>query len=305
MGVSTNNGGTQPMPVAVLSSQSPEVRVEEAAEGEGEQRVFLEGTMFHDGLNKNAWGLTESGAEEIAEDLLGRDLVASHPPVKNGRYDRAMTDGPGFPIGEVVDTQVVTVDEAMLDGGEYTAQYVAEVKDPVYATRYRAGQYDGDDYSVSIGIYGDPEAATCSVCANDMNGDECGHERFDEVEVEQADGDTETKIAGPLYDSGKSDHLAAVYMAAYDGATAEVDSASVEAASDGGLEAASAATGDVPQAASVLAEPFDGSATPESASENPDGSGNDPDGDQPDGYPVQIASERSDDDDRNSFRVQL
>lgn len=311
MGVSQSNDGTLPMPAAVLSSEQPDVRVEEASEGDG-QRVFLEGTMFHDGLNKNAWGLTQEGAEKIANDLLGDDLVAAHPSVRNGKYDRSMTDGPGFPIGEVVSTNVVSVDEAMLDGGEYTAEYVAEVTDPIYASRYQSGQYTNDGYSVSIGIYGDPEAANCSVCDNPMNADACDHERFDEVEVEQADGDTETQIAGPLYDNGHSDHLASVYMAAYEGATAEVDStASAEAAGDGGLAQASTQTaGDVPAAASVLAAPFDGDgstssqASVESASENPDGGSDDDDGS--DGYRVQLASaERSEADERDSFKVQL
>lgn len=305
MGVSKSDADTLPMPVAVLSSTSPEVRVEEAADGEGEVEVFLEGTMYHDGLNKNAWGLTQEGAEEIANDLIGRDHVASHPGVRNGSYDRSMTDGPGFPIGKVVSTNVVTVDQAMLDGGEYTAEYVTKITDPIYASRYQAGQYDGDDYSVSIGIYGDPEAANCSVCGHAMAGDQCGHERFDEVEVEQADGDTETKIAGPLYDSGQSDHLASVYMAAYEGADATVGTASAAVdAGDGGLEAASQqSSGDVPLAASVLAEPFDGASGTESASETPDG-GDDTD---PDGFAVRLASddERPDDDDRNSFKVQL
>lgn len=250
MGVS-NTHAAYPVPAAVLSSTPPEVAVERGDDGQVD-RVMLSGTMYHDGLNRNAWGLTETGAKRISDDLVGRDHVASHPMLRGAVYDRSITDGPGFPIGTVTDTSVTAIEGAMLDGGEYTAEYVTEITDPVYATRYAEGVYDGEDYSVSIGIYGDPEAAECSVCSNPMQGDDCDHSRGEEVATDEG----EPEIAGPLYGDGEADHLASVYMAAYEGADADVSAASAEFASDR-VTATSGSFERVPQAASVLAEPFD------------------------------------------------
>lgn len=323
MGAS-QNPTDPPIPAAVMSSVSPEVRIERADEADdGETRVFVEGTMFHDGLNKNAWGLTEAGAEAIASDLEGRDHIAHHPLIRNGRYDRSLTDGPGFPIGKVRSTGVERIDEAMVDGGEYTATYVSEVLDPVYKARYASGQYDGGDYSVSIGIYGDPESAECSVCGHAMAGDDCEHERFDEVVIESDDGDDETLIAGPLYDDGQADHLASVYMPAYEGAEANVTTASVQPSggrSDGGAAAVASGGGlagrqdggDVPLAASVLAAPFDGTPAdePETATETETEtapSEQTPD-DAADGFRVRLDDEAASSDEsgsRSSFRVRF
>lgn len=292
MGASQYPAGS-PRPAAMLSSVGPEIRVENASDENEETAVFLEGTMFHDGLNRNAWGLSEAGAEAIADDLVGRDHVMHHPHIRNGKYDRSMTDGPGFPIGKVVSADVEKVDQAMVDGGEYTAAYTTEITDPVYKARYAAGQYDGEDYSVSVGIYGDPDSAACSVCSEPMGADDCGHSRGEEVEVEADDGETQTKVAGPVYDNGQGDHLASVYMAAYEGADADVSTA---AADDGGLDNTPSGASDVPLAASVLAEPFDQT---ETASETPDETTDDDSSDD-DGYPVELDTEP-----RSSFKVKL
>ena len=215
---------------AIPSRQSPEVAVETA--DDGTETVHISGTALHDGLNQNAWGLTEQGARTIADSLVGCDLTAGHPPLRQAgdraRYDRSIHNGQGETIGEVAQTEVVTADQAMLAGGEYTVEYMAEVRHPDYATKYRNELLTGDDYGVSVGIYGNPDAAECSACGDAMG--ECDHERFEEVES-NSDSDSDTaddsdgpQIAGPLYDDGESDHLAAVFLPAYNDADVGVAS---------------------------------------------------------------------------------
>lgn len=228
---------------SMFSTKTAEVSVEEA--DDGPDRVFVEGTMYHDGLNANAWGLTESGATAIADSLIGRDYTAAHPPLRGNRYDRSIDAGQGAPIGIVRNAHVTQLDTATLDGGEYTASYRAEVLDPTFKDRLTAGLATGDGYGVSIGIYADPEDAICSVCRGEMAADGCDHSRGETVEAD----DGETQVAGPLYPDGEADHLAHVWRPAYEGATADVDAA---AASEGDRDAVV-----VPEAARVLAEPFD------------------------------------------------
>lgn len=238
--MSTNNETDALHAAAIRVESPPEVRVEQASDEDPD--VFIEGTAFHAGLNQNAWGLTEQGAEAVAETLRGRDFTASHPPLREGRYDRSVFGGQGAPIGEVVTTEVVSSDQAMLTGGGYTARYTAQVKDPDAKAKYQAGLLTGEDYGVSVGIYGNPDEAVCSVCRNDMT--ECDHERFEEVETGdgEASDDAETEIAGPLYEDAVSDHLAAVYFPAYDGATADVNASQTV----GGDAAATATASQVP-----------------------------------------------------------
>lgn len=249
MGASPSPDEPRAVPAAVMSTTAPEVAVEQAADSD--ERVIVEGTMYHSGLNANAWGLTEAGADAIAEDLVGADYTASHPNIRGTKYDRSIAEGKGMPIGEVIETEVVSVEGAAIDGGEYTASYRAEVTDPVFAKRLQTGTLTKEGYGTSIGIYAEPDSATCSVCANQMASDDCDHRRGEEVRIESEDGEEEVKIAGPLYDDGDSDHLAHVWRPAYESADAEV------AATDGEF-AAYAADGEVPLAASVLAEPHDG-----------------------------------------------
>jgi hypothetical protein len=259
---------------ALCSQQPPSVSVESAADdGEADGRVIIEGTMYHDGLNRNYWGLTQEGAQKIADSLKGRDFTASHPFIRNGVYDRAIAGGQGMPVGTVIETDVTTVDSASaLDGGQYTATYKVAVEEPAFASRYQRGTYTQEGYGVSIGIYGNPKSATCSACGEQMSTDDCSHSRGETVE---ASDDGEEKVAGPLYDDGISDHLAAVYMPAYP----DADDTSVSNASQQSPQPASPAavadTTDEPQAATelplrastVLAEPFDAAGDAETATE--------------------------------------
>ena len=255
MGVSTQD--TTPVAAAVLSLEPVEVELEEASDGDSS--VYVSGTMYHNGLNKNVWGLTESGATAIAEDLVGRDYTAAHPPLRGAKYDRSISAGQGAPIGKVLHTDVVRIDSATLTGGEFTAEYYAEVLDPTTKEKFEAGLATDDGYGVSIGIYADPASAVCSICSHAMASDDCSHDRGQAVEIEKSDGETETQIAGPLYEDGHADHLAHVWRPAYEGTSLDVSAASAtvpDAATDDGIAEGSMA-GMVPEASSVLAEPFD------------------------------------------------
>lgn len=281
---------TQPLVAAAVCSTEPsEVRVEEAADGE--ERVFVEGTMFHDGLNSNHWGLTESGAKAVADSLVGRDYTAAHPPLRGTVYDRAIDAGQGAPIGTVTQAHVIELDTASLDGGQYTASYETEVLDPTFKDRLANGLATGDGYGVSIGVYANPEEAVCSVCRGEMASDNCEHSRGEKVEIE-ADGETVEQVAGPLYPDAQADHLAHVWRPAYDGTTAEVDT-SAAVADDGGIAEASVASA-VPEAATVLAEPFD--AAEEADSDDADTA--------PAGYAVSLSADASPPQ-RGSYDVQL
>lgn len=315
MGASPSPDEPRSVPAAIMSTTTPEVSVEEAAESD-ESAVFVEGTMYHSGLNKNAWGLTEAGADAIAEDLIGVDYTASHPPVRGTKYDRSIAEGQGMPIGEVVETEVVSVEGAAIDGGEYVASYRAKVTDPVFSSRIQAGQFTKDGYGTSVGIYADPESASCSVCGEQMQSDDCDHRRGEEVRVESDDGEEEVKTAGPLYDDGDTDHLAHVWRPAYEGADAEV---AAEADADAGAIAQYSAesAGQVPLAAEVLGAPHGAvtQPTPAEAAEtaaagdaddDTDSSQTAPDAPRSRGYAVQVAEttphRRRD---RGSYPVQL
>lgn len=291
MGASSTPDG-KPVPAAVMSTQPHEVRVEEAADDD--DRVFVEGTMYHSGLNKNAWGLTESGARKIADDLRGCDYTASHPHVRGTKYDRSIAEGQGAPIGKVRSTEVVAIEGASIDGGQYTAGYVAEVLDPFFKQKMASGLFDAEGYGVSIGIYADPESASCSICTRPMASEDCDHQRGETVEAD--DGTEQT--AGPLYDDGDSDHLAHVWMPAYEDASAEVASATD---GDGGIAAYSMESAQhVLTASEVLGSPHDAATTPEPASEP------EPAPTTPDGYCVQVSSAApSRQRDRGSFPVQF
>lgn len=207
--------------VASAQPGGPTVTAEasESAADTDDESVWIGGTAYHDGINLNAWGLTEGGAREIADDLVGADLTASHPFIMGGRYDRSVHEGQGMPIGRVRQTDVAAADGG-LDGGAYTATYLAEVQDPAFKARYRAGLLTASDlYSVSVGIYADPEGAVMNIDGQPV--EESEYERGETVEV-----DGERVVAGPLYDGGESDHLAAVYLPAYEGSSAEVQSSS-------------------------------------------------------------------------------
>lgn len=193
---------------AEILLERPEV-VAESAEDDSPDGVSLQGTMFHDGLNANAWGLTEEGAEAVASSLEGSDLTAGHPPVTGYGFTRSIHEGQGTPIGEVANTEVTFNQGATMAGlgGGYTADYNASVLEPKYATKFENGLMVDGDYGVSVGIEASEEDANCSVCG--ANFAECKHYRGEEVD---------DKVAGPLYNKASADHLAVVHVPAFENA---------------------------------------------------------------------------------------
>jgi hypothetical protein len=97
-------------------------------------------------------------------------------------------------------------------GGNYTADYEADVQSERYSEDFQNGLMIGGDYGVSIGITAEDDDAVCSVCQAVFS--ECKHRRGEEVNG---------NIAGPLYTDGEGDHLAVVYVPAWDEADANVD----------------------------------------------------------------------------------
>lgn len=212
---------------AEILLDTPEVRVEDASkhidDEEAERTVMLAGTMFADGLNANAWGLTEEGAQAIASSLKGADLTAGHPDVVGYGFTRSIHDGPGKPIGDVAATEVEFFEDAMMAdvGGGYSASYEATITAATYADDFEKGLMVGGDYGVSIGITAQDEEAECSVCGDNFAA--CTHARGEDV-----DG----QVAGPLYNSGEADHLAVVYVPAWKEADSDVAGAVQYASAD-------------------------------------------------------------------------
>lgn len=265
---------------AEILLETPEVSVEQAEDGE--EKVSLSGTMFHEGLNANAWGMTQRGANAIASSIEGADLTAGHPRVHGYGFTRSIHEGPGKPIGEVSTTEVVEVEGATMEdvGGHYSAYYESEVLSKTYADDFRDGLMIGGDYGVSVGIVASDEDAICSVCSSNFA--ECKHVRGEEVEGQ---------VAGPLYDDGEADHLAVVYVPAYENADIENVSGTA-AASDTML----ATTAD-----EFFGQPYDNKAPQTQEAEDgveESGNGSTDADDSIDGTPVRVEKEPT-------FNVQL
>jgi len=117
----------------------------------GETVVRITGTAFHDGVNKNAWGIRPELAARLADEMVGADVTLNHPKAKGGRFTRNMDGG--------VDEAVVgTVTEASYHSREkgYIVKYVAEVRRPELFEALESGLWMKSDYGVSIGGTGIP-----------------------------------------------------------------------------------------------------------------------------------------------------
>jgi hypothetical protein len=117
----------------------------------GETVVRITGTAFHDGINKNAWGIRPELAARLADEMVGADVTLNHPKAKGGRFTRNMDGG--------VDEAVVgIVTEASYHNREngYIVKYVAEVRRPELFEALESGLWMKSDYGVSIGGTGIP-----------------------------------------------------------------------------------------------------------------------------------------------------
>ena len=117
----------------------------------GETVIRISGTAFHDGVNKNAWGIRPELAARLADDMVGADVTLNHPEAKGGRFTRNMDGG----VDEAVVGTVIEGSYHRRERG-YVVKYVAEVRRPELFEALESGLWMKKDYGVSIGGTGIP-----------------------------------------------------------------------------------------------------------------------------------------------------
>ena len=117
----------------------------------GKTIIRLSGIAFHDGINKNGWGLTAEGGKAAATNMIGSDVTLYHPKPVGGRFTRNMDGGVEEAVVGVVTDATFNVTE---DGWE--VRYVAEVHREELFASLESGLYLRPDYGVSIGGTGIP-----------------------------------------------------------------------------------------------------------------------------------------------------
>lgn len=117
----------------------------------GETIVRISGIAFHEGVNKNSWGIRPELAKRLADDMVGADVTLNHPKAKAGRFTRNMDGG----VDEAV-VGTVTKGSYHERNGGYLVKYVAEVRRPELFEALESGLWMKTDYGVSIGGTGVP-----------------------------------------------------------------------------------------------------------------------------------------------------
>jgi len=115
--------------------------------------VRMSGVAFTSGYNKNNWQITEAGAKELKDKMIGADITLNHPHTKGGRFTRNMTGG----IDEAV---VGIVTEAKYEEEEegYKVRFTGEVYREELFAALESGLWLRAGYGVSIGGTGVPIA---------------------------------------------------------------------------------------------------------------------------------------------------
>jgi len=115
--------------------------------------IRMRGVAFHEGLNKNNWGLTREGAESVAEQMKGMDVTLNHPDPDALGFSRNMEGGiDGAVVGFVNDASVVEHDD-----GSWDVVYEADIHRVELFEALESGLWMRDGYGVSIGGSGVPE----------------------------------------------------------------------------------------------------------------------------------------------------
>ena len=117
----------------------------------GETVIRITGTAFHDGVNKNSWGIRPELAARLADEMVGADVTLNHPKAKGGRFTRNMDGG----VDEAV-VGIVTEGSYHSRENGYLVKYVAEVRRPELFEALESGLWMKADYGVSIGGTGIP-----------------------------------------------------------------------------------------------------------------------------------------------------
>lgn len=131
-----------------IKIDSIETRIEAAT---GETVMKISGVAFHDGVNKNSWGIRPALAKKLANEMVGADVTLNHPKAEMGRFTRNMNGGVDEAnVGEVIEASYHKRDDG------YTVRYVAEVSRPELFSALESGLWMRPDYGVSIGGTGIP-----------------------------------------------------------------------------------------------------------------------------------------------------
>ena len=127
-------------------------RVEAAT---GKTYIRISGVAFHEGVNKNGWGVRPALAKRLAEkEMVGADVTLNHPKAEMGRFKRNMDGGVDEAVvGTVVSASYHKDDE---DENRYKVRYAAEiVREELFAS-LESGLWLKPGYGVSIGGTGIP-----------------------------------------------------------------------------------------------------------------------------------------------------
>ena len=180
----------------------------------GETVVRITGIAFHEGVNKNSWGIRPELAARLADEMVGADVTLNHPKAKGGRFTRNMDGG----VDEAVVGNVTEGSYHSRENG-YLVKYVAEIRRPELFQALESGLWMKPEYGVSIGGTGIPTEV---------------------IEADEEGGRPTMWFA----DDFKFDHLAIVHRPAYPEANIETVERVEKSASD--LESESISSEELP-----------------------------------------------------------
>jgi hypothetical protein len=131
-----------------IDIDSVEVRIEAST---GLPVIRISGIAFHDGVNKNSWGIRPELAATVAGDMVNADVTLNHPQAEMGRFTRNMDGG-------VNEATVGVITEASYNATitGYEVRYVAEVHRGELFEALESGLWMRPNYGVSIGGTGIP-----------------------------------------------------------------------------------------------------------------------------------------------------
>jgi len=118
----------------------------------GRSVIRISGIAFHEGINKNGWGLTREGAEYVANAFVGVDLTLNHPEPDALGFSRNMDGGIDEAVVGIVREATVVDSEA-----GWEVRYIADVYRTELFEALESGLWLRDGYGVSIGGTGTPE----------------------------------------------------------------------------------------------------------------------------------------------------
>jgi len=132
-----------------IEVESIETRIEAST---GKTVMRISGIAFHDGVNKNSWGIRPVLAKRLAQDMVGADVTLNHPKAEMGRFTRNMDGG----VDEANVGEVTHASYHEKPNGGYHVRYVAEVVRSELFSSIESGLWMKPEYGVSIGGTGIP-----------------------------------------------------------------------------------------------------------------------------------------------------